>query len=204
VSEFPDILAFRAETLVRLAEFQKLGVFGAKTIVDHVVACDSLLLGLKVEAHQSLESDEDAPDRSTNVPSPEVEARLCLTFANFGIVYVAHEALEKYLERIRGLQRTASVPVTPQQMTAWARLVQEVGAALADLRGSRFEDARLVARVTSFWPGLRLAIEEARENYGEVLDPASLNVKLNLIEKFVIAIFIIFLCVLWSIFVRSL
>jgi hypothetical protein len=203
VSELRDILAFREETLGRLDEFQNLELFGARTIVDHLVACDSLLLGQEVKAHQNPGSDQGAPDRSVARPAPEVEARLCLAFANVHIVFVASATVQKYVERIRELRQTVHVPFTTQQLAAWTLLVEEAGSAIKDFRDSRFENARLLTRVAALWPALRSAIVEARKNYGDVFDTASLKGKLNKIEIFVIFAFMIFLVILWAVFARS-
>jgi hypothetical protein len=188
----------RADTVCRLSEIRQLtSDYNRDTVIDHIIACDSLLFGEQVTAHQGPVFSEGSPDRSGPLPAAKTEAFLSLVFANYTIVAAAKKNLEGYIDDFHARRRGVDMPGPPHQLSEWQALADRTSAALKELSEARFEAAKLEG-VTACWPELQSAIIDARNSYGTVSNP-DLRKHLNRSEKIFLAAFALALILLATI-----
>jgi hypothetical protein len=196
------IFALRYETVRRFRDFQDLSQhIDHKTVLDHILAADELLLGLPVTAHQSRGADDASPDRSGTLPAPEKEAWMSLSFANYSMVAVAREILQQYLNVCQQRHIGARAAETQSQLKAWEKIAMDTNAALIELRGARFEGNERLQKVMGYWPEVCVAISQIRTQYRNVLMREGLRYRFNGLAAGIVLGFITLLLLVWALMI---
>jgi hypothetical protein len=191
------------ETLDRLKELQQLQLVDNRgSIINHIIACDSLMFGEKVDAHRNLAPSANGPTPPAFLPPGNAGAVLSLVFANYTIVTVGQESVQGYIDDFYARRRGGDRPGLPKNLPNWEKLVERTTVALKELSDSQYDEEQL-RNVIDCWPDLQDAVVDARAAFGSVVDQDPPK-RLARSDRWIIAAFVAWLSVLWIIVNRFL